>query len=404
MNCIRNVAALVLGSLSVCGVMSASGAVEVPQDVAPAIDLGSLTDGPNYHITAAVRSDGLMRIFIIDSSYGQFQVNGVGLTKVFIQELKAVDALEKMSKSDIFVKSLGKAASAPLRYGADLINDPGATIDRTISGVTNMFDRVSASSSQKKASRTSTTDSLLGIDSVRRQLAVELGVDPYTQFAPLSQKLTEIAQVAVAGSLSVKVAMSAIPGGVGTVVSSADSAESTRNTLREKTSAQVLQEVQATLKSLNVPANSARRIVANKIYTPADLLVMARALKRLNAANSGIFIDRAAAATSREVAFFQRQRAELLADRSRELGGIKDFVAVADFPLNRTSNGQVIAAFPFDEFSWTEINERSVRAVMTELQRNHVGTATPVFAIAKAATPMAAQEMQKSGWQVVTLK
>ena len=38
-----------------------------------------------------------------------------------IREMAALRKLQAMSESDVFVKSLGQAAAAPLKFGADLI-------------------------------------------------------------------------------------------------------------------------------------------------------------------------------------------------------------------------------------------------------------------------------------------
>jgi len=397
-------AAVALGGAFVSGILSPLVALEVPKEASATTFLGALTEGENYHITSGVRSDGFMRVFIVDTSYGQYQVIGIDLTKAFIQELKALSALEKMSTSDEFSKSFGQAAVAPIQYGADLIINPVDTIGRSLSGVANMFDRANAAMENQKDVRESTTDSLLGVDDARRNLAVELGVDPYTQFAPLAQKLTEIADAAAAGGLTVKAALAVIPGGVGIAVSSAGSAEGVKNTLRDKTSAQIVKEVKATLLRLNVPAESVARLTENRSYTPADLLVMSKALARLNAANTEIFVDRAASATTRDDAFFQRRRAELLSERSNELGVIISFVSVGDFPLNQTQNGNIVAAFPLDLFAWTANADRSAKTVTANLRRTQTLAQKPIFATTNTVTPMATSEMEKLGWQVVRLR
>jgi hypothetical protein len=257
-----------------------------------------------------------MLIFVVDTKYGKFQVDGIELTKVFIQELTALDALEKISQSDTFAKSLGRSATAPIRYGANLIVNPVGTVRDSLSGVANMFDRAGASLSDPNADRATTADSLLGVDDARRELAVALGVDPYTNFPPLAQKLTDVASATAAGGLSVKAALAVIPGGVAVIaVSSVSTIQSASDTLRDKTSAQIAQEVKATLLQLNVSPDTVARFVTNRAFTPADLLLTSRALARLNAENTQAFIDRAAEANSRSVAFFERRRAELLSER-----------------------------------------------------------------------------------------
>jgi hypothetical protein len=397
--------AVVLGCLGAGSAFAPLAAFEIPQERSAATYLGALTEGNNYHVAARVRSDGNMLIFVVDTKYGKFQVDGVELTKVFIQELTAIDALEKISQSDTFAKSLGRSATAPIRYGANLIVNPVGTVGDSLSGVANMFDRATASLADPKADRATTADSLLGVDDARRELAVSLGVDPYTNFPPLAQKLTDVASATAAGGLSVKAALAVIPGGVAVIaVSSVSSIQSASDTLRDKTSAQIAQEVKATLLHLDVSPDTVARFVTNRAFTPADLLLTSRALARLNADNTQAFVDRAAEANSRSVAFFERRRAELLSERGRELGGIADFINVGGFALNRNRAGNVVALFPCDDIAWTAITERAVTAITNDLPRDGAVARKPILATNGAVTPMASREFQKLGWQVVHLK
>jgi hypothetical protein len=394
--------AVALGCLAAGSVFAPLAAFEIPQERSAATYLGALTEGNNYHVAARVRSDGNMLIFVVDTKYGKFQVDGVELTKVFIQELRALDALEKISQSDTFVQSLGRSATAPIRYGANLIVNPAGTVRDSLSGVANMFDRASASLADPNADRATTADSLLGIDDARRELAVSLGVDPYTNFPPLAQKLTDVASATAAGGLSVKAALAVIPGGVAVIaVSSVATIQSVSDTLRDKTSAQIVQEVKSTLLQLNVAPDTVARFVTNRAFTPADLLMTSRALARLNANNTQAFIDRAAATTSRSVAFFERRRAELLSERSRELGGVANFINVGGFALNRNRAGNVVALFPCDDIAWTAITEKAATAITNDLPRDGDVARKPILATNGAITPMASGEFKKLGWQVV---
>jgi hypothetical protein len=389
-------------ALNVLSVISVSplAAFETPQATAAQAVLGTLAVGPNYNVDPDVRSDGLMHIYIVNTNYGRFQVSGDSLMKQRIQELRALDALEKISNSDVFAKSAAQAAGAPLRFGFDLITKPGDTIGRSMSGVANMFDAAGASLQNQGARRDTMANSMLGVDAARRQIAVELGVDPYTDFAPLTQKLQEIAGNAALGGLSVRVALSAIPGGVGTVVSGSSSINSIKDTLRDKTSAQIIQSVRQTLRQLHVPNDAISRFVENRNYTPADLLATSRALARLNARNTAVFIERAAEARSRDVAFFQRRRAELLVEQTT---GVTEFISVGGFPLNRTNVGNVIAVFPLDDVAWTAYTARAFSAVTDQIRRAGIKN-VPILATTGAVTSTTESEIKKLGWRIVQLR
>ncbi len=394
---------LVAAPLGVTTLSSIATALELPKPEPVEKYLGKAATGSNYTVKPMVRSDGVMRIFDVETPYGKYAFDGVEFTKLRLHELNAIAALEKMSQSDRFGQAFGRAALGPIKFGADLITNPAGTVERSLSGIGNMFDRVGAGLSNNRADRDNVMDSLLGVSDTQRELAVELDVDPYTDFPPLAQRLKEMAGVMASGGLPIKAGLSFVPGGIGIAVSSVASVSDAKDTLRSKTAAQVIAETRATLSKIDVPEGTINRLVENRNYTPADLLIMALALKQLNAENTAAFVDHAAEAGSRNVAFYQRRRAQILAARTTELGGIASFVTFGGQPINVTRNGNIVAAFMVDDIAWTEIQQRTFVAATTEIHRTKPG-ATPVLATTGTVTPMAAAEIGKRGWKIVQLK
>src|SRR5262245_26410179 len=380
-----------------------SDALELPKPEPVERYLGKAASGANYKVRPLVRSDGVMRIFDVDTSYGKFAFAGVEFTKLRLHELDAVAALEKMSQSEAFGQAFGRAALGPIKFGADLITNPAGTVERSLSGIGNMFDRVGAGLSNNRADRDNLMESLLGVSDTQRELAVSLDVDPYTDFPPLAQRLKEMASAMAGGGLPVRAGLSLVPGGIGIAVSSVATVSTAKDTLSDKTAAQVIAEARATLLSLGVPDESVSRLVENRNYTPADLLLMARALKKLGAEDTTAFVEHAADAGSRNVAFYQRRRAQILAARSNELGGIVSFVRFGGQPINVVRNGNIVAAFTVDDIAWTEIQQRTFVSATAEIRRTNPG-ATPVLATTGAVTPMAAAEIGKRGWKIVHIK
>ena len=375
-------------------------AFETPPTARAEAVLGAEATGPNYRVDPEVRSDGLLRLFILRTRYGVFDVDGDDLMRQRINELHALRKLQAMSESDVFLKAAGTAAQAPLVFGQDLIADPKATLEKSMSGVANMFGRIGAGLENRRANRDNVATSLLGIDAARRALGVELGVDPYTDFAPLASKLNDIATATALGGLSIRAALAAIPGGAGMAVSSTSTVETIRGTLVEKTSAQIAEEVKASLARLRVPPSVASRFVDNRRYTPADLLIMSRSLAALRAENTRLFIARAGDAETREEAVFQRQRAVLLA-RHAKTYGIGAFVDVAGFPLNRLNDGRVIAVFPFDEISWTERVAGVFQKAASSAPHDH---GQPLLVTTGELTPLAKDEVARLGWSVEVIR
>jgi hypothetical protein len=399
----RQLLVFALLAIAPVSAMTGADALELPKPEPVEKYLGKAATGANYKVRPLVRSDGVMRIFDVNTPYGRFAFDGVEFTKLRLHELDAVAALEKMSQSEAFGQAFGRAALGPIKFGADLITNPAGTVERSLSGIGNMFDRVGAGLSNNRADRDNLMESLLGVSDTQRELAVSLDVDPYTDFPPLAQRLKEMASAMAGGGLPVRAGLALVPGGIGIAVSSVATVSSAKDTLRDKTAAQVIAETRTTLLSLGVPDEGISRLVENRNYTPADLLIMARALKQLNARNTAAFVEHAAGAGSRNVAFYDRRRAQILAARSAELGGIVSFVKFGGQPINVARSGNIVAAFTVDDIAWTEIQQRTFVAATTEIHRTDPG-ATPVLATTGAVTPMAAAEIGKRGWKIVHIK
>ncbi len=302
------------------------------------------------------------------------------------------------------MKALGQAAFAPIQFGASLITNPIGTIKGSMTGVANMLDRAGSGLANNDAGRDPFFESLLGVSDTQRQLAVELGVDPYSDFPPLADRLKQMAGAMAGGKLPVKVGLSLVPGGVGIAVSSVSTIDSVKDTLRDKTAAQVISEVRGNLQSLGVSDEACNHLFRNRNYTPADLLLMSRALVRIKASNTEIYISHAAAAAARDEAFYQRRRVELLAARRGELGGIDTFFQTKGQVLTLTPGNVVVAAFPFDDFAWTETPQRAFNGATADLRQGDTAKSPRVFATSGEVTPTATAELQKLGWKVVKLK
>jgi hypothetical protein len=374
---------------------SSTDALELPKPQPVEKYLGKSAAGANYTVKPIVRSDGVMRIFDGDTPYGKFAFDGVEFTKLRLHELDAVAAIEKMSQSEAFGQAFGRAALGPIKFGADLITKPVDTVERSLSGIGNMFDRIGAGLSNTRADRDNVVESLLGVSDTQRELAVSLDVDPYSDFPPLAQRLKEMANIMAGGGLPVRAGLSFVPGGIGIAVSSVATVSSAKDTLRDKTATQIIAEARATLASLGVSDESASRL--------ADLLIMARALKQLDAQNTAAFVDHASGAGSRNVAFYHRRRAQIIAARSNQLGGMVSFVTFGGQAINVARNGNIVAAFTVDDIAWTEVQQRTFVAATAEIQRAKPG-ATPVLATTGAVTPLAAAEIGKRGWKIVHVK
>jgi hypothetical protein len=362
--------------------------------------------GDNYTIRTPVRSDGILRIYVLTTPYGDITVQGDEMLHMRVNELHALALLEKVSNSESFGKALAEAGLSPLKFTGQLIVNPVGTMQNTFAGVGNFFGRMGSGMANAGKTPDDALSSLLGVTDQRRQLAATYGVDPYTDLVPLAEKLQQLSQAAATGGLVVTGALAVIPGGAGIVVSNLATANKLNDLgleeiARSYTAAQILDLNRDLLKKMGVDEGLSNRLLSNTFYTPIDMAAMVAALDSMkDVQDRYAFVSRAAAADGRAIAYVLRRTAELLADDYRRHGGYVRFVSLAAFPYVVTRDGRVMAILPIDALSWTRETAAGFTAVSKE-RRRVVPNARGELRITGTATALAKRALKEQGWTVV---
>ncbi len=79
--------------------------------------------------------------FTVRSAFGTFEPRSPARLKNCLNEIDALDRLEKISESDLFVKGLKKSASDFEQEVEDLITGPVKTVEGLSAGVDRFFKR-----------------------------------------------------------------------------------------------------------------------------------------------------------------------------------------------------------------------------------------------------------------------
>ncbi len=362
--------------------------------------------GENYTIRNPVKSDGILRIYVLAMPYGDITVQGDEMVRMRINELHALALLEKVSNSGSFGKALAEAGLSPLKFTGQLIVNPIGTVQNTFTGVGNFFGRMSSGMNNAGKTPDDAMSNLLGVTDQRRLLAATYGVDPYTDLAPLAAKLQQLSQAAATGGLVVTGALAVVPGGAGIIVSNLSTANKLNDlgledVARKYDASQILDINRAALKKMGVDDELNNKLLSNTNYTPLDMAAMVAALDSMNAVKDrDVFVARAAAADGRAIAYVLRRTAELMADDYRKHGGYVRFVSLAAFPYVVTRDGRVMALLPIDALSWTRDTAIGFTQVSNE-RRRVAPKARGELRITGMATAMAKERLKEQGWTVL---
>jgi hypothetical protein len=362
--------------------------------------------GTNYTIQTPVRSDGLLRIYVLTTPYGKLEVEGDQMMRMRQNELYALAELEKVSNSDSFGRALAEAGLSPLKFTGNFIMNPIGTVGNTLAGVGNFFGRIGSGIGNAGQTQEDALSGLLGVTDQRRQIASTYGVDPYTDFPPLAARLTQLSQAAAAGGLVVTGALMAVPGAAGIIVSNLSTAYKLndigiQDLARNYDAAQILDLNRKRLDDMGVDQDTRERFLKNRNFTPIDAAALVAALDSMkDAEDRKVFVARASVADGRAIAYVMRRQAELMADDYRKHHNYVRFVALSNYPFVITRDNRIMAVLPIDALSWTRATAAGFAGV-TEQRRRVAPRARGELRITGTATALAKKELKAQGWTVV---
>jgi hypothetical protein len=205
--------------------------------------------GESFVVRDPVHNDGFMNHYIVDSDYGQLQAYGTPALAKLIQEIGALDQLEEISKSEVFVDSVKKSATGQVDAVKDFADKPVETMKGVPGGLKKSFRKYkrdakegyetakdvtgvgdeddeagdgeedSASTDAKEvAEKTGEAAEAyakkwFGVGRAERQWHEKMGTDPYTTNQALRKRIKELSKVDAAASTGMRfVPIPRIPG------------------------------------------------------------------------------------------------------------------------------------------------------------------------------------------------
>ena len=401
MRTLFRIAGLGIALVAATGAAKAADVENPPTFQARAL-LGAQVQGPGYKVASTVPSDGYVRIYTLQTPWGPVVAHGDHRLQTRIKELAAIDAMERTSQSKEFGDALVKAGMQPVQFAGKLVTDPVDTVKNTVSGVGNLFSSIGSGIRNMGKTQENAVQSITGAAKQRRLIAYNYGVDPYSQFTPLKQKLDQMSNAAAAGGLVVTGAFIAIPGAAGTVISNVSTAGNLNEMVRDYSAAQLLDMNRASLTKMGVSPSIVEQLLANPNYTPTDMTAMTAALSGMGRLqNLDALLGLAAQAANRDDAEFMVWRVELMASYQQKMKSITGFVAIAGVPLPMatTRDNGFLGIFPLDALSWTASTSKSLSAI-TQAARAQGITGPLNLIITGTATPLAQKQLAKLGWNV----
>jgi hypothetical protein len=380
-----------------CAILPLQGAgspqTEVPYETPAALHASELLapelrEGPQHRVAELVETDGLLRIYQVETDFGRFEARGEDMLRARIREANALGALRDASQTSEFVAAEKRAGPSPFVSGRSVADGPIEMLGgRTPAGVA-----ILPGSRGPGSPGGDFLGSLAAFRAARRDLAHGLGVDPYGDNAPLQQALDRHAWVMAAGGAP----SPDLPGFAGAAFDSARADDLIRDY-----SAEDLERLnRIELAAMGVPEPLREEFIANPAYSPSHETVLVDALAALEGTEGReAFIEAAAQAQSGEQAQDYERMAELMRSYADHAGGLVRMERMAGGVAARAPDGTLLVPVCADHALWT----RGMAKFAEALARQAAGGADAVKArllFSGTVSPLAREQIERLGMSV----
>lgn len=402
---IRTFVAVALGVAMLCTVGSLPAKAdeyEMPKPIEPAKIHGRKAFGANYQLQNPVLGDGVLRFYKLSTFYGSIAVIGDELLKVRFKELAALQFLDELKLDPEFNRKFDHAIENSLSFTQGPFSRLRTKSQGTTSGVDMMFRNIGESARKSDSKSQEKGLSSIDVSRARRHIAYHLNVDPYTDFLPLSKQLNHLSRAGDTAVDLIATALGAVKSGGRGLFKSRGKASELQVLVRDKTPSQLKDYNQKILIGMDIDEGLVDRFLSNSHFSISDQTALSIALKRLDkVSHRHIFLQQAAFAAHREVAYLYKRSAELFADFHERKSPIKEFVSLAKFPFAHTEEGKLLGIFVVDELVWTPVVAQAIRSINSSAQAQKFAAGVDLY-ITGTATKLAKSNLEQLKWKVFT--
>lgn len=397
-------------------IVEAKGKIELPRKQSAVALLGASQVGAGYAVQQDVLSNGRYSIYTFKTGHGTYSVTGDALAREHIQELVALDALKKRSRTGEFVHGVGSAVTGPVKAVYSTVTDPGGAATATYSNVKRKVAAVGRGVS--KASEYITTfgnpeetqpdreddgllEGFIGSPEAKRRLAAALKVDPYTHFKPLAKELDKVASYSAVGKFGIDTAAGFVSGGAGTVITSLQRLDS----FTERTLSMDPEEAAAAnrerLKKLGIAKAATNKLLLNDKLTPTEKTQAVGYLNTLAGVQGlGELVSFIATSNTRHDAYAALQALSYLSGRPFGGDPVGNVEVIDRTPVLVMGDGKRIALLTSDDLAWTRGNADRLSTLGDALGNGSKGGPAKEMRISGNVSALAKRELQRRGWIV----
>ena len=314
-----------------------------------------LMSGPSYDVQSLAYADGLQISYRLQTSDDVETIIGTQSLATRIREINAIFQLRQMNKSEEFTKALRKAGEEKLDSVVGLVKDPVNTVKRIPQGASRFFGRISnavQNAGQNQGDNGAKLQSILGVTRKKAELAIRLGVSPYTTDAILQNELQLAARAMAGGALVVNLAGTAIDGGAGAALQVIVINQTLQRALIESTPEELQIQNRTELASLKVSPEDINALLSNPWFSPWQETLLTYTLKDLRI-NPSLLVNQAAQSQTEHDARYFVQLALLYKKYHQDTNPLVAFRKDYGILCALDAKGTLVIAVAADLIQWS---------------------------------------------------
>ncbi len=356
-----------------------------------------LMAGDNYSINSVAINDGYSNTYSLQTEAGEVNVVSDYQLARKIREIQALQVLEEMSRAGVFGDAMKEGVMAPFHGAKALVTSPIQTTKGVVKGVGRWMGNIGRAVTSDDPYQEGGVSAAVGWAGTKRAFALELGVDPYTDWEPLQAGLSSVARAAFAGGITVGMAMGAVTEGTtaGTAISVTSLSAEMNDILRDNPPEALTKLNREKLKGMGISEKIIDPFLLNYNYSPMEKTLLVEALNRMGAAKGReLFIAQAAAAPDQVVARYMQQTAEMMANYYTTVEAA-DIVKVDTYVWLLNRKGTLVGALPIDYLAWTKEAAAIARGVEKDSRAK-----TRELWLEGSVSPQGLKALTSGGWKV----
>lgn len=360
----------------------------------------NLLQGENYKVEDKVKNDGLINIYQLTTDYGPLTAESTSELLVRITELNALVIMEEMDRKEVFKDALVEGVKAPVKGVAELVKSPVETSKDIVEGTGQFLSNVGSSLFSDDPDQDNVVKVALGYDVAKRQFAFEFGIDPYTDYDPVVDRLGEIARAAVAGGLTPKAAMAAVDNDVVLAMQISSTTHGMMQLVRDNPPNKLAEINREKLTMMGIEETLTNAFLDNYRYNPQEKTLLIGQLESIKGAEGfDVFISNASLATEETIALSYRIRAQMMAGYHVNVAPAERILNIDGVVVLQTKAGALALLAPADYVFWTQKLEDKIKSFDSSMKTMTAVSARELWITGKM-DKTARKNFESYGWKV----